>query len=308
MKKFLLKSALFLGLLLLLDVAAGAVFSYMSHHARGGAYQRYNYITQETTDDILIFGSSRAMHHYNPRILTDSLGLTCYNCGQDGNGIILAYGWWQTIRQRHRPRIIIYEVTSGYDALECDNHQFLGWLKEVYDRDGIAEIFDDVDPTERWKMLSHLYRYNSKVHQLVADFVAPVHDVSNGFVPQYGELDPLLLRHAADREGAPQTYRFDSLKIAYLNRLIDETSDIHLVFVVSPVWYGSNPAPLAPIRNLCRERGVPFIDFSGNPKYVHRNEYFKDGNHLNAVGADEFSRDLASELKALGLSDGVRPQ
>ena len=37
--------------------------------------------------------------------------------------------------------------------------------------------------------------------------------------------------------------------------------------------------------------------FSNNPKYVHNNAYFADDGHLNARGADEFTKDLIKELR-----------
>ena len=48
---------------------------------------------------------------------------------------------------------------------------------------------------------------------------------------------------------------------------------------------------------ICKERNIPFIDFSNNPKYVHNNAYFADDGHLNARGADEFTKDLIKELR-----------
>ena len=54
---------------------------------------------------------------------------------------------------------------------------------------------------------------------------------------------------------------------------------------------------IAPVRNICLQRNIPLIDFSNNPKYVGNNVYFKDGAHLNARGADEFTKDLIHVLK-----------
>ena len=56
---------------------------------------------------------------------------------------------------------------------------------------------------------------------------------------------------------------------------------------------------IAPIAQICKERNIPLFDFSNNPKYVHNDEYFKDGTHLNAFGADEFTKDLIKEIKSL---------
>ena len=56
---------------------------------------------------------------------------------------------------------------------------------------------------------------------------------------------------------------------------------------------------------ICKRKNISFVDFSNNPKYVHHNEYFRDGAHLNARGADEFTRDLIVELKKRGIVDDM---
>lgn len=296
MKTFLLKISLFCVVLFVIDRVAGYTFSYMSQHSKGGYVKHHNYITDEVCEDLLIFGSSRAIHHYNPQILNDSLGVSCYNCGQDGNGILLFYGWWQIIKEHYRPKVIIYEITPTFDLhLSEDNHKYLDWLKESYERANIRDIFDDVDKTERFKMMSQMYRYNSKFQQIAADFFYPLYVVqANGFFPLQGEIDTMRLRKA---DIPTEQIAFDSLKLCYLNKFVDATEGVQLVFAVSPIWYGIAEESLQPIKDICDSRSIPFIDFSNSLKYVHNNEYFKDGTHLNAYGADEYTRDFIQELK-----------
>ncbi|MBO7629556.1 MAG: hypothetical protein J6S87_06380, partial [Bacteroidales bacterium] len=76
-----------------------------------------------------------------------------------------------------------------------------------------------------------------------------------------------------------------------------ESQDIKIVFVVSPWWDGMDTASLQPIKVLCHKYTTPLINFANNKKYVHQNRYFKDGGHLNAIGADEFTKDLVMELR-----------
>lgn len=298
MKKFLIRIIIFFALLFVIDRAVGYVFSYMSKNSKGGYVGHHNYITDGVHEDLLIFGSSRAIHHYNPQILTDSLGFSCYNCGQDGNGILLFYGWWQIIKEHYCPQIIIYDVTTSFDLLiDKDNHKYLGWLKELYGRADIRKIFEDVDPTEKYKMMSQMYRYNSKFHQIAADFVYPLYIVkANGFMPLNGEVDTMRIKKN-NKVLPSEKPKFDSLKIAYLNKFIDESNGAKLIFIVSPMWYGITSEQLSPIRDICLQRNIPFLDFSNDLKYVHNNTYFKDGSHLNARGADEFTKDLIVELR-----------
>ena len=89
----------------------------------------------------------------------------------------------------------------------------------------------------------------------------------------------------------------DKVKLDYINKLIDDTKDIKLFFVVSPSWYGMDESEFKPIKELCERNDIPFIDFSRNKKYVHVSSFFSDGFHLNARGADEFTKDLIVEIE-----------
>lgn len=296
MKGFLLKVACFFAILLVIDWIVGLTFSRLSEQAKGGYTGHYHYLVNKTNEDVLVFGSSRAIHHYNPQIISDSLGMSCYNCGQDGNGIVLFYGWWKLISQRYHPKVLIYDLTNDFDLLvKDDNHLFLGWLKEVYDRPGVKEIFHAVDSTERVKMMSQMYRYNSKWHQMLADCIYPLYVVSdNGFLPLEGEIDPMRIKKDYDIN---KPYQFDSLKLYFLRKLVCEMGPTKLIFVVSPTIYGQNEEQLEPVKAICSEYNIPLYDFSNAPKYVHKTKYFKDGCHLNAFGADEFTSELMGILK-----------
>lgn len=283
-------------LVALADVIGGSALSYLACHAKGGFTQRDNYICDKLETDFLLMGSSRCVRHYNPQIITDSLGQSCYNTGQMGNGIILNYGRLRMIDERKKPSVVIYDITPEFDIfIGDDNHRYLTWLKQHYDRDGIADIFESVDPTEKYKMKSQLYRYNSRIIELMADYLHPISDTrADGFSPLIGELDKSKIRQ---EDGNGYLPNVDALKMRYINNLIDELDGTKLLFVVSPKWYGMDSTQFLPIMDVCQQRGVPFIDFSNDPKYVHQDIYFKDGNHMNARGADEFTKDLIAYIK-----------
>lgn len=293
MKKFLLfllKVGLFFLALILVDRALGMVFAYMGENAKGGYVGHHVYVTDKANEDILIFGSSRAIHHYNPQIISDSLGMSCYNCGQDGNGIVLFYGIWQMIKERYKPKMIIYDVNTNFDLYVGESNQkYLGWLRMDYNRPGVNQIFSAVDPTERFKMISMLYRYNSKFMQNITDYAHPIFGIEgNGFLPLKGELDKMKVKDK--KSGKNEPAKVDSLKLSFINRLINETGGVDLVFVASPKWYEPRKMDYQPIKDICEQRGIRFLDFSDEKKFVHQDKWFKDGTHLNARGADEFTR------------------
>lgn len=292
---FLLKVGLFFLALIIVDRALGMVFAYMGENAKGGYVGHHVYVTDKTSEDILIFGSSRAIHHYNPQIITDSLGMTCYNCGQDGNGIVLFYGVWQMIKERYQPKMIIFDVSTGFDLYEGESNQkYLGWLRMDYNRPGVKQIFAVIDPTEKYKMISMLYRFNSKFMQNITDYVHPIFGIEgNGFLPLKGEMDQMKIRSG---KGEKLVKKVDDVKLKFISKLIEESKGVELVFVASPTWYGSSERDYQPIREICASKDVRFIDFSNSEKYVHQNLWFRDGTHLNSRGADEFTKDLISEI------------
>ena len=296
MKRFLIRLLTFISLMFILDRGLGLVNKYLQEHAKGGYVGHHNYILHQSYEDILIFGSSRAIHHYNPQIIKDSLGMSCYNCGQDGNGIVLFYGWWQLMKDRHVPKLIIYDVNPEFDLLEGDNNKYLGWLRGEYENNDVKHIFESVDPAEKYKMQSMMYRYNSKFLQNIIDYIHPFFQISqNGYLPLKGEMNKMKVKGRKDKD----IYVFDSYKLNCLNLLMQETKKrgVKLVFVVSPVWYGLNNKQLEPLVELCNNQLIPYYNYSNDTSYIKHDVYFKDGIHLNSHGADVFTQFLTSKIQ-----------
>ncbi len=291
MKRFVIRLLVFLSMMFILDRGFGVAMKYLQEHANGGYVGHHNYILHQSNEDILIFGSSRAIHHYNPQIIEDSLGMSCYNCGQDGNGIVLFYGWWQLIKEHYKPKMIIYDVTPGYDLLMGDsNSTYLGWLRSEYENEEIKRVFEDIDVNEKYKMMSMMYRYNSKFLQNITDYIHPLFQISkNGYLPLKGELNKMKIKNRKNKE-----VTIDSLKLKYIVKLMNQAKadDVKIVFVASPMWYGMKKDKLTPVEELCSSNGVEFYDFSNDAEFVHNDNMFKDGTHLNAQGAETFTKKL----------------
>lgn len=299
MIRFLRKLALFAIIILAIDILAGVVFSHWLTNITSGVLGNDNYICYHCKDDVLVFGSSRAKFHYNADLMSDSLGMSAYNCGASGQGIILSYGRLLMIKQRYQPKVIIYEVTPEFDLLKDDNHKYLSFLRTHYDQPGISEIFDEVDTSERIKMKSNLYRYNSNFLHNPLRLLKPAPENRNanghsGFLPKTEPFDKMKLKE--DREDVEERDT-DPIKVHFLKKFIESASPAKVIFVASPIWYGRNPIELSASKELCAELGITFLDYSNSPKYIHQDKYFSDGSHLNQRGADEFTRDIIQQIK-----------
>jgi hypothetical protein len=91
--------------------------------------------------------------------------------------------------------------------------------------------------------------------------------------------------------------QYDSLKINYLAKFIEEIGESQIVFVHSPIWYGLDTAWLQPLKELCVKHNISFFDYSNDSEFVHHNDLFKDGLHLNAKGADVFTAKFVDDLE-----------
>lgn len=296
MKKYLIKIALFFAIVAVVDLGYGKVGDYLRDHAKGGVAAKVHYICEECNDDIIMMGSSRMQHHYVPQVFEDSLGMTCYNAGMDGNGILLSYGFLEMMLERYHPKKIIYDV-SGFDMYTDDNSKYLDFMKPYYwnEHESVAGIFRDVDGMEKWKMLSNLYRYNSKLFQMIGDNTHPLSNLEKGYAPLYRTMDydPPIPTSEAKRE-------VDSLKIQYLRKFIAKVqeNDVELVFVASPTWHGLyKTGDNTPMTLLSEEMNVSYMDCYYDSLICSSHEYWSDGTHMNDKGAKAFSVELVSRLR-----------
>ena len=294
MKKFILHIILFCVLLVCCDVVLGSGFRYLIAHAKGGDTGLNNLINNEMRADILFMGSSRARYHYAPSVFEDTLGLSAFNCGRSGNGIILMYGVYKMISERYTPKVILYEVTPMYDFLSIDNHTFLPYLRYYYDRQGVDSLFWDIDPTERIKMLSNIYRCNMDVPQLVLDNLRSLDAESKGFVPLEGEMgyDP------AEEEELPSGC--DDKKIKYIEKLINDCQGkTQLVFLASPAYRAESDQAFEPIRDIAAKHNIPFINHYCDTTFTTHKAYFYNPDHMNRRGAEAYSKVVAGEVRSL---------
>lgn len=300
MKKFVCKILLFLALMVVVDATSGKVFEYLRAHAKGGSTANNEYISNRATEDVIIMGSSRATHHYNPDIISNSLGLSCYNCGEEGNGIVLAYGRFKMLTGRYKPRLIIYEVMPGYDYYQQEpNSKYLGYLRPYYNKQGLRELFDDFDDgLSSLKMQSYLYQNNSRLLQNVVDNVI-TRDNNKGFSVLYGHLDTTRLRIGPEMENK---MLLDTLKINYMKKLCKEAKEkgIPFVMAISPVYKNAEkPNVYFEAERICREMSVPLIDYRDYRPISEDPSCFQDKIHMNSKGANAYTFAVVDKLKLL---------
>lgn len=295
MKKFLVKILLFFLCVAVLDCLFGIAMQYMNDRPKGGGSKSRYYVCKESYEDVLIFGSSRAKHHYVPDVIEDTLGMTCYNAGEDGNGIILSYGFLKMISTRYLPKLIIYDVT-GFDMYEDDNFKYLDILKPFYYEPGIDSLFWKVEPKTRVMMLSNLYRYNTTCLRVIGNFVHPMVNYPKGYSALHRtmEYEPEITFKKAGT--------VDSVKLGFFEKFLKCANErgISMVCCVSPSYKPQiDTAYYAPVKELCDRYNIVFLDDMSDSEISSNKEYFQDSRHLNDTGARLFTSKLAKFIKSL---------
>lgn len=279
-------------------MAIGKGFSTLIAKTKGGDTGKNNEIVDRTTAEIILFGSSRCVHHYDPRIITDSLGMSCYNAGRDGNGILLMYPYYEMLSKRYEPKLIIYDL-SGFDVTVDDHSKYLEWLRQFYGRPIVDSMVWAINPDEKYKMMCKSYRFNGKGLQIISDAIHPIQQDVSGYKPLYGALsyEPKKDVSLDDTEKP-----IDPFKERYLIKFIKDcrNNGTKLIFIVSPSYGQNKRSPYySAISKLCHRYEVPFFYHQTDSNFVNNKAYFKDAAHLNNVGAEKYTKMVIREIKSI---------
>ena len=292
MKRFIVNIVAMLLILVVVDVTFGYLNRFMIKEAKGGQTYCQEYICNHSNEDIIMMGSSRMRHHYNPVIIEQLTGMSCYNAGEDGGGIILNYGFYQMLIQRYTPKMIMYDLTE-FDFYKGDNEKYLGWLRKYYDNPKVKEIIDDVSPTEAIKNLSNLYRYNTRCIATLGDYLHPVRSYNKGYSAIEGVIDYEVIPQNFERQ------EVDSVKLKYLIRFIEDAKqkEIKLFFFASPQYEAKEGNDYyAPIDSLAELYNIDFYNHFFDEDISWHKEYFRDKGHMNGRGADLYTAKVVKEL------------
>ncbi len=245
----------------------------------------------EENSDVIIMGASQAKHNFNPRIITDSLGMKAYVAAQDGIDVIQNYIYLKAIFDRKPPKVVILEVFHGY--LDGSMKYRISNLNMWY---GLSKpVTDYFDSQASWqeklKLKSNLYVYNGLLQHLVRMKVR-AEDAIDGYVPMSGRY----------KGGFAQNDNFhaDDEELEYLDMIVDLCKSNHtrLFMVRSPIFL-VNDTYNSWLADYCKKNDLPLLNHSADKELTDHPELFREMLHLNKDGADKFTKMIAGEIKAM---------
>lgn len=265
--------------------------------------------------DLLITGSSRALVHYDSRVLAAATGLSTLNLGRNGSHTGLQLAVLTTyLRHNPAPRLLIHNLDLHSLASPAGIHDPGSYLPYL-DEPAIYEAVRDVHPEAvAWRFLP-LYGHSVADPRLrwieglarLAGFER-TETRHAGFEPRpwpwTGEFD----RFAASASAGYEVGRDDRGHKSLRDLLqLCQTRGLDVILVLSPEYAAVRPLQrnragiLAEFADLAAEAGVALWDFSDSP-LCSRRELFYNSQHLNADGAAAFSTELARRLLASGFT------
>ncbi len=300
-KNIFFRIILFFSLLLISDYLIGHLLSYYYFKINFGKFYRTTYSLEETKADILIFGSSTASHHYNPKIFEKRLHLSCYNVARDGNYLLYHYAMLKGILKRYSPKIIILDFmltdlsNASYKDGKFPKLESLSSLLPYYkSHPEIRSIVEMRSVFENVKLYSYIYPYNSCFLNILFRNVAignKTKDDYSGYIPLYKsfidtiiEIDPIE--------------KIDTTHIEIFESFIRDCikAKVKVFIVCSPRKAAHKTQSYVIGSRIVQQNNIPYIDFSQDIEFLNHPDYFYDFGHLNDHGATVFTEKVIDSL------------
>lgn len=293
MRRFLIRLFLFAAILAALDALYGIVMASRRPTITQGWIGAENDVLLHTTAPVLVFGTSRAKRHYDVRVLRDSLRTDVYNCGIDAMGIHFFSMRLRQILRRYTPRVIIYDVVPAYDLMRSEANVLAARQLMPYFHDPeVYRYIRRLSPRDWLAAHSAVYRYATQLRRNSLEMVG-----DTGYIAGYQPIDPILNIRKVPGYGADP--HPDPDKLAALADLVAlcRRHHIRLLFVVSPCWQSNLQPAVSVLRDFAARHHVPLIDRLDDPLFAD-STLFYDNLHLNARGAELFTRTLIPRLRS----------
>ena len=306
MKRFIAIALTVLATVVVLDWAIGkALDAMLSQISNQGDTGKTYFALNEVNTPVVIVGSSRAAHHYVTQMVEDSLGMPAYNVGRDGCFFSYNCCVINSIMDRYSPSLIIWETSKddlfggGSDPLEnlYPYYQKNNWVTSV--------INSELPWTERIRLSSKVYRYNSVIHRIVIRYLRRdsfVDGTEKGYLPLPAKkpLEPLELRSESSEEGEVNEAKVERFR-SILSRA--HVKGVKMIVVDSPKYKESGGlcASAVVMKSLCEEYGARCFDNTQMTYFLERPELFNDATHLNDDGAKTYTEMFLEEIGGWGV-------
>ncbi len=251
----------------------------------------------DDTYDVIFCGSSHAYCSFNPLVIGEETGLSCYTIATQKQPLWATYYYIDEAIKRQKPSLIVLDIFSfsltdeytdeATSYTYCDDFPLnLNKLKMIYHSAKGKDCFD---------LLFRFTKYHSRWSELTSEDFSfdpkSLSDYLGGYCMLTSTKSDVIRPVTKNAVAIPSSDKNEE----WLLRIIElcEEKDTRLLLVKTP----SNETAeqrgyFNRAKEIANEKNIPFINF--NDYYdeigIEVEKDFFDNAHFNHIGADKFSR------------------
>src|SRR6478735_2467100 len=292
-------------LFFIVDRILGFLIAYKFQKAEYGEIQTFTHSITDPTEDIFIYGSSRALHGYDCNMMSQVTGYSCFNNGKENSTILYHNLMLSQMLKKHTPALIILDFAPK-ELSWCESENSRNVLANtilpyaIHDT-AFAHIAKQQFPQEYIKAeLSWLYAYKSAIIPLFNSTKTLDKTEPDGYRPLDGskvKAKPLDYGNEVEEPDSVAKNAFN----AFVQTVIKK--NIRLYVIQSPIYvkpYKSTPS-IDYAKTVLKKYNIEFWDYAFDSAF-YKPGLFYDYIHLNKTGAALFSKKIAERIKADTLS------
>lgn len=259
--------------------------------------------------DLLIYGSSRAWVHVDPKIMEEVLQRKTYNLGMDGHNFFMQnFRHEELLKYNPKPKDILFSVDAfTLEKIEnlYNSDQFLPYMP--YN----SVIFDAASTYNGFTIFDYylpLIRYAGNSKAIKEGLRNSIFDDKQPYIREKGYRgnDNGWNRdfEKAQQKMGHYTAKLDSTSVEKFNLFLTQCKKdgINVILVYTPEYidgqnFIKNRKEIINLyQEISRKHAIPFLDYS-NDSLSFTKKYFYNAMHLNKAGAELFTRKLAADCK-----------
>lgn len=293
--------------LLVMDRLIGAIFAKMKDIGLAtnpeSIWLKTPFTVESVKTDILVIGSSKASHHYVSNMLEESLGMTTYNCGQDGCFFLYQNCIMNMILDRYVPKIIIWDIQpeSFVEIDKSRQYQNFRYLTPYYNKNLWAKSFVDGESRKMpYRMHSRMFGYNSMLFKYLYPIFVRTSPSCKGYIPLADDGDRYPDIMYEKEEGFTTTVDIEYLALldSTLKRCKEKGAEVRIY--ISPVFSEKVKLMKDAESSICEiaiRNGVSCSNFHSAEVFMTDATLFKDASHLNENGAELYTQMVIESFK-----------
>ena len=297
MKKVLTYFSIIIVVVFIVDVLIGIASKYyVSNYQLAGDYESIDYLMKESTDSIIILGSSVALNSLMPSIIEDSLNTTCFNGAANAQRMVFFRTMLECIVKRHKPKLIILGLDHyGMGLTGIGRYNILTpYYNMGYET--IDSCLESKSSYEKILLKSNLYRFNTIWFRiLLYNFMTPNEKGYKGFIAKSQSLSPTIIKNITDNG---QIYKD---RIADLYKIVNICNNnmIKLIIFFPPTYnhFTKTTGTIKAVTNICKKMNVPVYVDCEDTTFLQHSEWFHDNVHLDKDGAIQYSKQFIKHIR-----------